>query len=117
MALLLNGNAVGSITHHRSIDDANDANFAAISSGVDCSGFRYAQVDVVLDGTTPSYDVTPGFYNDTVGDYVPGVKRTVSGTDNLSFIIQVNGNSSVKFLCDGKSGTNPDIDIYVTPFN
>lgn len=117
MANILNGNAVGTITHHRSIDDVDDANFAAISSGVNCNGYKFVQIDILFDGATPSYDLTPGLLNDGIGDYVPGVKRTVSGTDNLSFILQVNGNSSLKILCDGKSGTNPDIDIFVTPFN
>jgi hypothetical protein len=107
----------GTLVTHRNAVSADDSAWPAADSGVDCSGYKYAEVDIALGGTTPSWDVTPGFYNGTGAEYIAGVKRTISGTDNLRFAIEVNGHDDVYFYCDGKSGTSPTITIYVTPFN
>lgn len=107
----------GTLSTHRNAVSADDSDWPSADSGVDCTGYRYAEVDVVLGGTTPSWDVTPGFYNSTATAYIAGVKRTITGSDDLRFTLEVNGHDDVYFLCDGKSGTSPTITIYVTPFN
>jgi len=107
----------GTLVTHRNAVDADDSAWPSAGSGADCSGYKYAEVDIVLGGTDPSWDVTPGFYNTTGSAYIAGVKRTISGTDNLRFTIPVDGHGDVYFYCDGKDGTSPTITVYVTPFN
>jgi len=99
---------------HRSAIAADDAAFPADNTtSIDCRGYRYAVIDLVITGTTPTFDITPGFYDGT--NWFRGQARTI--TENSRFIVEVDSVSALFVLCDGKSGTSPNITVYVTPFN
>ncbi len=112
-----NGITLGTRVLHREISDTNDT-FTYGTGDTDkmsLAGYKYAIVEVVLGGTTPQWDVTPEFGDSTAEDYCKGQKRTV--TQNERFLVEVDGETEFIVRCDGKSGTTPTIDVYVTPLN
>lgn len=98
----------------RNAVEDNDSSWPTAGSGVDCTGYKYALVDVIITGTSVSWSVSPGFYNSTAEVYVPGVAETVTTT--TQYTVEVNGCDDFYTRVYNKSGTTT-ITVYVTPYN
>jgi hypothetical protein len=88
---------------------ANVTSPTAIGQGQSLAGFKKAQVEVTMTGTTPTFDVTPMIANAAAGAYVSLTKQSLSGAKIHLFYIDVYGNADVNFLCDNQGGTTPVI--------
>ena len=104
-------------THLRAVNDADDAADPTIGTGIDLSSFKYVAVKCILGGTTPSYDLTPLYGDSITSVYGHGEKRTVASTGADIFVIDALYSTDFYIKCDGKSGTNPTISIYLMPLS
>lgn len=102
---------LGSMTRVRTAVAANDsATPEAAAAVLDCSDVRFIVVDCVVTGTTPSFTVTPLFWNAAGEQYVRGDAYTI--TANSRFALTADGCADVYFMVTGITGTGtPTITI------
>jgi len=112
---IINNQKNNDILPHRLNVTANDTVNPSEGSGMDLSDFRYALVDVVLTGTdNPSWKMTPLFFNKETNQYHDG--EPISVTSSGRYKIEVTGSDDFYILLTEKSGTNPEISLYVTAY-
>jgi len=101
---------------HRNGITANDAAAPSTNAnGIDCSGMKYALIDIVFAGTTTSWNVTPLFWNPVAGKYIAGAATTVTASGQYK--VEVNGTPGLYMMVNGQVGATPNITVYVTPIN
>ena len=100
--------------HRINVVNGDPATITA-DAGVNCTGYKYAIVDVAVTGTTPSFTFIPLMYNPQASKYFQGTITNVVTNDRL--IIEVDGSPSVFMRVDTLSGTTPVANIWITPSN
>lgn len=95
----------------------DDSSNPAVGTGVDLSNYTYAEVEIIIGGTDPVWNVTPLLVNGAGDTYMEGETITLSGTGTYVREIQIIGNSDINFRVDGSTGTSPTITVKVIGFN
>lgn len=103
----------GSTILHRTQIASNDSNFPSISDSsiIDGREIKEGILDIVVEGTTPSATLTPGYCDGGVWYKGTGVVVTT----NVRYLIDVYGIRYLYILINELSGTNPKVSIYFTP--
>jgi VCBS repeat-containing protein len=101
---------------------ADDAADPAIGNGADCSGARYALLEIDLTGSDAdeTWTLTPLTLNSAGTAYNHRVRESllIAAADGLAqeMVIQVDGNTDVSMLCTDSAGTTPTIAaLTITP--
>lgn len=86
----------------------------------DCTGYRYALVDVNLGttttgGTATQASLTPMFGDSTISKYYQGQSTTV--TASTRYVVEVGGEDEFTIKVGSIVGDAPRVNITVTPFN
>ena len=95
----------------RSNISSDDGSNPALGSGQSFIGYKKVELEIIIGGTTPSWDITPLLANNANDTYMEGETITITGSKTHIRLIEINGNSNVNFRVDGKSGTSPTITI------
>lgn len=106
----------GTMTTHRSAVSTVDTVNPALASGVNCSGYRSAKVDIdSVKGT--QWTVTPLYGNSTANAYMAGSSTVVSG--DAAILVDVYGSTDVYMRLDSYTdgGSGHTVTVYVTPVN
>lgn len=82
-----------------------------VGTGKSFIGYRYVELEITLEGTTPTWTVTPLLLNSTSTTYMEGESIVLTGAKTFVYLLQVNGSSGVNFRVDNSSGTSPTITI------
>lgn len=109
----------GAVTAFTAVAADQSIGDVAVTSGVNCEGFRYAAVEVALGNADNQWTVTPLFLNGAADAWLYGEPVTVSGADGVrqSLDLLVQSTPGLAFLCNGSSGTTPTITIKVRPYS
>ncbi len=100
---------------HRDVSDNDTGNPTDTTGAVNCLGRSHAVIDVKLDGTDPSWDITPLFWNEASGQYHEGTIRTVVKDERM--VIATDQAPYFYLKITGKAGTDPTIQVWVHPVN
>lgn len=111
-----------SITAHRTAVSTNDVwpmTESALGTPVDCTDYQRLRVYCTVGGTNnPSWTVRACFWNSTASAWAEDSDETNTGvTNNETYMVNTYHHSSVFFVVDSKSGTNPTITVYVQGSN
>lgn len=79
----------------------------------DLTGSPFATVGCKVEGTSPSFTITPLLWNDTLGVYLQGDAATITANTELN--IAVNGCTDFYMLVSAVSGDGASLDITVKP--
>lgn len=92
---------------------ANDSGNPTVETGIDVDGIKEVAVSIKLGGTSPTWDVTPIFWNDhdDADRFFDDQTKTV--TEDVVYRLKVGSSRRMYFRVDGKTGTNPTITIWV----
>lgn len=85
-----------------------------------CTGYRYALVDVNLGttttgGTATQASLTPMFGDSSISKYLQGQATTV--TASTRYVVEVDGEDEFTIKVGSIAGDAPMVNITVTPFN
>ena len=97
-------------------DSSNPAYSTAAELG---ENFKTGILEVTLGGTTPSWNVTPLYDNNSDDAFIDGPTLEISGSNGQIFRKKLNLTDVRKFQCrvDGSAGSAPTINIVLVAFD